>query len=1295
MKTLSRFLFVLLVAVFSWALPAAEFESGLLDRDVVVAAAAAVTPQAFPDADDVLVENRTFTRYRADGTSETWDDAVMKVLTEKGQRGNRELSIRFALPYSEVTVPRLEMVKPDGTVVPVDVAAQSRVMVDPGQMGSNIYNPNDKVMKINVPGLEVGDLLRYLVYRKEVKVRVPDTWSDHTVAEYGSPILRYVVEVEAPAGLPLRHHVIRDEIPGTISYAEEKRPDGGVLHRWEVRNVPQVFAEPDMPSLYSVAQRILVSTIADWESVSRWYWQLCQPRLEATTPAMQAMVDELIAEEGSRPGWFGRNFGFLAGKDSALGKTDRRRRIEKIFYWVAQNIRYMGITTEAEAPGYEPHDVSVTFENRYGVCRDKAALLVAMFRMAGIEAYPVLILNGPRKDMEIPNPFFNHAITAVREADGSYLLMDPTDEKTHTLLPAYLSDCSYLVAHPDGDTLRVSPITPAEENRLRITTRGALTGNGALLAESELRFDGINDGAYRGWFARQRPEERRRAFEQIIKGVVPGAELLDFTMVPENLSDTATPLQVRLRYLAPDVLIQGGREVLMPLPWIGTRIGMVNFILGRTGLEQRRFPLKTDIACGVEEHFELRLDPGAVGGVLSLPETAPVDLPKIRWEQRLTLAENVLSGQGTFLLKGVEFTPAEYLELKKVLREMEFSLRKRPLFAAADAVPANTYGPDVNAVVLSDAVAIELTGPGAWREVRKVRKRILTYAGVKADSEMKLQFNPAWEEAKLLSATVTQPDGTVKAVRSEEMNLMDAPWVGGAPRYPAERILVVSLPGVAVGSVIEYEIERTCKEQPYFALTEYLQGFDPIEHKTVTVRNPQRLPLTVRDPGAAAPRRSDEAELTWTTAAAAPLVSEPGLPPLWTFVPHVAVSTGDWPTYAGETRRLLAAAADGSAAAAAKAAELVAAEKDAMSKIRRIRDFVARSVRRAGPGLDRLPTTAITPADRVLQDGYGNGVDHAVLLTAMLTAVGFSPEIILASGCPDLPQLAGYLRDTPRRHVFDQVLVRLEVDGAPVFLNDSDQYGELGTTASEGMLALRLLDGVIAPITPAADFRAQSASRWEIAVDEDGTAAIAVTQTVQGPAFGATRRQYDEMPPEERRRHFQEMVAGVSQSAVAVGDLVTDFAAYPGRIEFHVTVPRYAVREGDRLLLFLPGGLGGIPGVGADRRQQPLWWSGISRGRSEYRIRLPDASWTPTIVPPEQQWTLPGDSTIVVRTAKPEAGELVVVHELDWRPGWAPRDAYGWLLEVNRRLAHPQQRAILLERAAKEQGGNNGPRVDP
>ena len=164
-----------------------------------------------------------------------------------------------------------------------------------------------------------------------------------------------------------------------------------------------------MPSFASVAQSVLVSTAKSWEDVSRWYWNLCLPHLEATNEAISNKVAEIVKS--------------LDGEDE---------KIRAIFKFVSQEIRYMGLTLEEESPGYAPHDVHVTFDNRYGVCRDKAALLVAMFRIAGIKAYPVLISVGPKMDADVPLPYFNHAIVAVETSNGGEgggcMLMDPTNE---------------------------------------------------------------------------------------------------------------------------------------------------------------------------------------------------------------------------------------------------------------------------------------------------------------------------------------------------------------------------------------------------------------------------------------------------------------------------------------------------------------------------------------------------------------------------------------------------------------------------------------------------------------------------------------------------------------------------------------------------------------------------------------------------------------------------------------------------------------------------------------------------
>ena len=118
---------------------------------------------------------------------------------------------------------------------------------------------------------------------------------------------------------------------------------------------------------------------------------------------------------------------------------------------------------------------------------------MSLLRLAGLHAYPVLINVGTKRDPEVPDPFFNHAIVSVELTNGTYTLMDPTDENTRQLLPAGDCNQSFLVCRPEGERLQTSPIIPADQNLMHVTTTGTLDNAGTLEARTELLFDGVND----------------------------------------------------------------------------------------------------------------------------------------------------------------------------------------------------------------------------------------------------------------------------------------------------------------------------------------------------------------------------------------------------------------------------------------------------------------------------------------------------------------------------------------------------------------------------------------------------------------------------------------------------------------------------------------------------------------------------------------------------------------------------------------------------------------------------------
>lgn len=1275
MKARRTALFVLIVAACLWNTAGADiakdYSQGILDRKVVLDAAARATQDAYPNADLVRVDDFTISQYERDGMGISWSDSYTKVFTEKGRRQQQEMSFGFTLPYGRVTVKLLEVIKPDGTVATIDIDEQSKVMIDRSQMGSNIYDPNSKVLQVGVPGVQIGDVVHIVVCDETLRRYMPDTWDDYQVFESTSPILHAVYEVHAPKDRPLVSVALRDTVDGTVAH-NTKEHGGRIVHRWEVTNVPRFYAEPDMPPAYTVVQRLLVSTLPDWKVISSWYWQLCKPHLDATTPQMQEMVDKLTA-----------------------GLTDRQKKIEAVFYWVSQQVRYMGITTEGEAPGWEPHDVKMTFDNRHGVCRDKAALLVAMLRLAGIEAYPVLIGVGPRKDAEIPQVAFNHAIVAARNEDGSYLLMDCTDESTKDLLPSYLCNCSYLVAHPEGEDLRTAPIVPAQENLVHVETTGEIDGQGNLTAETKMIFEGINDNAYRSYFARVKPEQRRQFFEGVLKASIATATLTDFEVRPANIQDTTEILSIRVCFTAKDLLIGSGDTVMMPVPQVGARVGLVNFIIGQTGLQKRRFPLETNYACGVQEKLSLRIDP-AIGSFVSLPELDPIENPTISWSRKFVQQAGSLEGQSEFLIKVVELDPQQYLSLKENLKQIEYNERKKPILARETA----KAGSEVDVVTLDYRVQYDLADAHNWTERHYAKKQVLSYKGKKDNAELKVDYNPAWEDVKLIRATVTN-NGQSKQVSEKEINLMDAGWAASAPRYPAAKTLVASLPAVEVGSVIEYEYERHKRDRPFFAATHVFRTVNPIERQTVSLTAPASLTLRFvkDDNGIAVPddeqdvnrpvitetqSRSDgKTSWQWQVQSQTAIRQEDNLPPLATFNPVLRITAGQWDVYAKEMLAVMQKAAEGQTQVQERAREIVRDAKTSEGRITAIRDFVAQSIRLAGPGCDDLPQSSITPADRTLSDGYGNTTDRAIVLYSLLAEAGLSPEFVLVNYGASLGQIKRFETQYPTPSVFGNVLVRLHGEEGDVYLNDTDQYAALGATPADGELALPLGAGRPGSISVAQDRKNLRNYEVRIVLTEQGDAAICMTRRNYGEWFGSRRKLFAEMPPEERNRFYQEMVADISQAAVADSDLVTDFDSYPGVESFSVRAAKYAVRDGDFLYFELPQSLSHLLGLRSDTHENPFFQDRDESFRVSTVVELPTGFTHVVLAPEQKDWQLPaggGTVRVSVATERQQGGALrfVVTHEVDLNPFLVESDGYVELLEIERQLTHAKARTVLV-----------------
>jgi hypothetical protein len=219
--------------------------------------------------------------------------------------------------------------------------------------------------------------------------------------------------------------------------------------------------------------RLAVSTFADYATLARAYQDRTGARAvpDDTVAALAARVTGNVAEPRAR----------------AIALSD----------WVRRNVRYVGM--HLGPGGVVPHAAASVLANRYGDCKDHAALLVALLASVGIDSTVALVNNGNAYQLPaVPTlGVLNHAIVYV---PALQLYLDPTAKNVAggflpaALLgkPAMLTRSGEFAMLPffqqaHSRTLTQFAIQPDGSSRFTVTR----TGSGAL-AEPYRRVTGGN-----------------------------------------------------------------------------------------------------------------------------------------------------------------------------------------------------------------------------------------------------------------------------------------------------------------------------------------------------------------------------------------------------------------------------------------------------------------------------------------------------------------------------------------------------------------------------------------------------------------------------------------------------------------------------------------------------------------------------------------------------------------------------------------------------------------------------------
>ncbi|MDZ7859059.1 MAG: DUF3857 domain-containing protein [Candidatus Krumholzibacteriota bacterium] len=488
---------------------------------------------------------------------------IYKVLSSAGCRNRSVLNWKYDPRSSHVEVREVNIVR-DGKRIPVDV---SRVRDLPAPQ-SMIYW-KDRVKTLQLPRLRINDGIEIRTFRKgftyallgHAENEAPAGAGSDTAStvegdekyippmpgEYFDIVLfsasKPVIEKKYVLSLPPDKR-LHSEIYNGPLYSSTTYNDDCTEYAWWGLNLPSRTHEPAQPAPSDYAPKVVMATVKDWETKSRWFFDVNRGQFDVTG-AIREKVDEIF-------------------RKADIEDASEERKAKALLHWVAQNIRYSG-QTMGEGEGFTLHPGSMIFDQRSGVCKDIAGMLITMMRAAGMDSYAAMTMAGSRIE-KVPADQFNHCVCALRGEDGSFEMYDPTwvpfNNDIWSLLEA---EQDYLIGTPGGETLDRIAYSPPEESPLKIVHNAKLRRDGSLEGTFELSGSGALDSRLRRIISGSRKSELDLTVAGLIVPISSRVERIEYEFLKPD--DFSSDMWVKIDYRIPRFALRvaGGYEFKSPL----------------------------------------------------------------------------------------------------------------------------------------------------------------------------------------------------------------------------------------------------------------------------------------------------------------------------------------------------------------------------------------------------------------------------------------------------------------------------------------------------------------------------------------------------------------------------------------------------------------------------------------------------------------------------------------------------------------------------------------------------------
>jgi hypothetical protein len=416
---------------------------------------------------------------------------VRRFLDEDGIQQWGDLSFSVSANRSTATVEEMYVHLPGGEIRDIE---RNTVQIK-NSPSAGIFSD---AYEVTVPpsGLVPGATAVLVV---SVRVRNDDwplPWSHFFYPRYVLPLERFELTVEWDAGL---------EPPRIVDDAGvDCELLGDRTRQCTLSQIDPVPMDPDVSSWSDILPHIVVSEPQSWRQIAQ---------------RERALVESAVTDDAGVHSEAARII------EGSKGPGETLRRVHR---FVADQVRYVGI--EHGTGAVVPRPARQILHQRYGDCKDKVVLFLALARAAGLDAEAVLVSTRHCSTEKLISPswkYFDHMVACVStpaEVFGETLspetCLDLTTFGLQTeAIPPWLHGAVALdLSEQSMGPRKLS--APRHGWVMEIESTNEIACGGGLVETVQLRFRGTAAGFMRSFLRSMTEEERRRWGEDTYREVM-------------------------------------------------------------------------------------------------------------------------------------------------------------------------------------------------------------------------------------------------------------------------------------------------------------------------------------------------------------------------------------------------------------------------------------------------------------------------------------------------------------------------------------------------------------------------------------------------------------------------------------------------------------------------------------------------------------------------------------------------------------------------------------------------------